>query len=65
MKCPHKHVNSENGNKLVISKKKHVINFKTEKEPKMKFFDFGAFKKMHMPLSEKYIHMLFGSFHKL
>ena len=24
--------------------KKHVINFKTEKEPKMKFFDFGAFK---------------------
>ena len=24
--------------------KKHGINFKTEKEPKMKFFDFGALK---------------------
>ena len=25
--------------------KKHVINFKTEKEPKIKFFDLGAFQK--------------------
>ena len=24
-------------------KKKHVIKFKTEKEPKMEVFDFGAF----------------------
>ena len=30
--------------------KKHVINLKTEKEPKMKFFDFGAFQnKIQMP----------------
>ena len=28
-----------------ISKKMHVINFKTEKKPKMKFFDFRAFRK--------------------
>ena len=45
-----------------ISKNKHVINFLTEKEPKMKFFDFGAFQKIRKILSrEKYIfHMLFG-----
>ena len=34
--------------------KKHGINSKTEKEPKMKFFDFGGFKKMHMSPREKY-----------
>ena len=28
-----------------ISKKMHVINFETEKKPKMKFFDFRAFRK--------------------
>ena len=45
--------------------KKHVINFKTENEPKMKLFDFGAFQKqMHMPSRKKYIfHMLVGAFH--
>ena len=42
-----------------------MINFKTEKEPKMNFFDFGAFKKiMKMPSREKIIfHMLFGASH--
>ena len=25
--------------------KKHVIKFETEKEPKLKFYDFGAFAK--------------------
>ena len=45
--------------------KMHVINFLTEKEPKMKFFDFGAFQKIRKILSrEKYIfHMLFGASH--
>ena len=31
--------------------KKHVINFKTDNEPKMKFVDFGAFQikmQIHM-----------------
>ena len=38
--------------KLGISKKMHVINFKTEKEPKMKFFDFlGISKKMAKPIT--------------
>ena len=48
-----------------ISKKMHVINFKTEKKPKMKFFDFRAFRKNRQKLSrEKYIfHMLFRAFH--
>ena len=47
-----------------ISKEKHVINFKTEKEPKMKFFDFGAFQnKMQMSSHDKIIfHMLLGHF---
>ena len=42
-----------------------MINFLTEKEPKMKFFDFEAFQKIRKILSrEKYIfHMLFGAFH--
>jgi len=39
--------NMGNLKKTIIKKwgisKKHVINFKTEKEPKMKFFYFGAF----------------------
>ena len=45
--------------------KKHVINLITEKEPKMKFFDFGAFQnKMQMPLPDKIIfHMLFEAFY--
>ena len=44
---------------------KHVINFKTEKEPKMKFFDLGAFQnKMQMQSHDKIIfHVLFGAFH--
>ena len=51
--------------KLGISKKMHVINFKTEKEPKMIFFDFGAFQiNMQMPSHDKMIfQMLFGAFH--
>ena len=38
---------------------------KTENEPKMNIFDFGAFrKKMHMPSHDKFLfHMLFGAFH--
>ena len=45
--------------------KKHVISLKTENEPKIKLFDFGALRKqMHMPSREKDIfHMLFGAFH--
>ena len=31
-----------------ISNKKHVINFETEKEPKMKYFDFRPFQ-IHWP----------------
>ena len=42
-----------------------MINFKTENEPKMKFFDFGAFQKIEKMLSHDQIlfHMLFGAFH--
>ena len=42
-----------------------MINFKTENEPKMKFFDFGAFQKIEkMPSHDKILfHMLFGAFH--
>ena len=42
-----------------------MINFLTEKEPKMKLFDFGAFQKIRKILSrEKYIfHILFGASH--
>ena len=42
-----------------------MINFLTEKEPKMKFFDFGAIQKIKNMLSrEKYIfHMLNGASH--
>ena len=48
-----------------ISKFEHVINFETEKEPKMKFIDFGAFQNFRRILShDKFIiHMLFGVFH--
>ena len=44
--------------------KKHVINCKTGKEPKMIMFDFGAFQeKMHITLRAKYIpHRLLGAF---
>ena len=37
-----------------ISKNEHVINFKIEKEPKMKFFDFGAFQKIRKMLSHDF-----------
>ena len=42
-----------------------LINFKTEKEPKMILFDFGAFQKnMQMLSHDKIIaHMIFGVFH--
>ena len=55
--------NSEH-KKVRAFKKQHVINFKTEKETKMKFFDFWAFQnKMQMPSHDKIIfHMLFGAF---
>ena len=33
------------------AKNKHVINFKTQKEPKMKFFDFGASQEISKMLS--------------
>ena len=48
-----------------ISNNSHVINFKTENEPKMKFFDFGAFQiNEQMPSHDKIIfHMLFRTFH--
>ena len=38
---------------------------KTENEPKMKFFDFGAFQKIEKMLSHDKIlfHMLFEAFH--
>ena len=44
--------------------KKHVINFKTGKTPKLGMFDFGAFQeKMHIPSPAKFIlHILFGAF---
>ena len=43
---------------------KHVINFKTEKELKMKFSDFLAFQnKMQVSSHDKIIfHMLFRAF---
>ena len=48
-----------------ISNNWHVINFKTEKKPKIKFFDFGAFQiNGQMESHDKIIfHMLFGAFH--
>ena len=48
-----------------ISNKKHITSFKTKNEPKMKFFDFGAFQiKMQMSSQDKIVlHMLFGAFH--
>ena len=51
--------------KWSISKNSHVINFKTEKEPKMNLFDFGAFQKIMQMLSHDKIifHMLLGAFH--
>ena len=50
--------------KLGISRKMHVINFKAEKEPQIIVFDFGYFKRMHMPSRRKCIfHILFGAFH--
>ena len=44
-------------------KKKHVMNFKTEKNPKMKFFDLRTFRnKMQMQSHDKIIfYMLFGA----
>ena len=48
-----------------ISRKNHLNNFKTGKEPKMNLFDFGSLQRK-MPISsrDKYlIDMLFGAFH--
>ena len=67
---PKKHVKdiyflSDSENRKNGAYKKHVINFKTERELKMKFFDFGAFQiKMQMPSHDKIVlQMLFGAFH--
>ena len=59
MRCPKKHVkdvfSGDNSNikKWGISKNKHVIIFQTEKEPKITFFDFGAFQKIMKMLSRE------------
>ena len=47
-----------------ISNNSHVINLITEKEPKIKFFDFGVFQiNEYMKLHDKIIfHMIFGAF---
>ena len=44
------------------SRKKHVINLKTGKRPKMNMLDFGAFqRKIKMPSHDKYLlDILFG-----
>ena len=54
----------EKRTKKARSRKKHVINFKTRKEPKMNMFDFGAFQeKMLIPSRAKYTpRILFGSY---
>ena len=54
-----------NKKKWGISRKKHLIDLKTRKEPKMNMFDFGAFKeKLHMLSHAKYLlQRLFGAFH--
>ena len=46
-------------------KKLGCDHLKTEKEPKMKFFDFGTFQKIMRMLSHVKIifHMLFGALH--
>ena len=48
-----------------ISKNWHVANVKTEKKPKITFFDFGVFQKIMPMLSRDKIiyHMLFGAFY--
>ena len=50
--------------KLGISKKMHVINFKTANEPKLKFFDFWAFEIIMQMISHDQIifNMFFGHF---
>ena len=50
--------------KLGISRKKHVIDWKTRKESKMYMLDFGAFQeKMHVSSGAKFVlHILFGPF---
>ena len=42
-----------------------MINFKTHKEPKKKFIDFGAFQKIKKMVSREEIlfHMRFGAYH--
>ena len=47
-----------------ISRKKHVIDFKTGKIPKLNMFDFGAFQeKLHMSSRAKYLlFILVGAF---
>ena len=42
-----------------------MINFKPEKEPKMKLFDFETFQKIMQMLSHDKIifHVLFGAIH--
>jgi len=46
LKCPIFPIWFWNWEKWGISKNEHLINLKTENEPKMKFVDFGAFQKI-------------------
>ena len=60
--------NISNIEKWGISNNSRVINFITQKEPKMKFFDFGTCEMPHlngkMPSHDKIIfRMFFGAFH--
>ena len=57
------HFKETNIKMLGISERR-VINFKTEKEPKMKLFDFWAFQNFMKMLSHDKIifHMLYGTF---
>ena len=59
------HIPKSNIKKWGISRKKHVIDLKTRKEPKINMFDFGAFQeKLHMLSRAKYLlQRLFGVFH--
>ena len=53
-----------NTRKWGVSKNSHVIIFKTDNEPEIKFFNFGAFQKIMQLLSHDKIifYMFFGHF---
>ena len=58
------HFRKNDHKKVGHFEKKHAINFKTGKAPKLIMFDFGAFQeKLHMLSRAKYLlHILFGAF---